>query len=279
MPSDRIGPIRGLRSKNNTAMKHYIMIGAPISSVRTPPLLEAMLRELGVEARVRAEQVEANQLDVLFRRLETGTIDGLLVTMPHKRSIVGFLARQSEKSRRTGSANCVKHVPEIGWVGAQFDGVGLAHALKKRGIDLSTKDVLLVGAGGAGVAIGFEFAKRGCRRLDIYDIDQTAAEALAGKLDVASTGTDIGRRDRIDAGYGLYINATPVGMRTGDRSPIPLEFIDSSVVVADIVADPIDTQLAQVSRDRGATLVTGYEMVCGQVGPIAEYLLSPAVEQ
>lgn len=256
------------------------MIGDPVAQARTPAILNAFFRESEVDAHVSARRVsEAAFAATIGEMMADPDLDGLLVTMPHKREIIRFLDRQTKKSRRIGSVNCVKRVPEIGWVGAQFDGVGLTRALLKRKIDIGARDILLVGAGGAGVAIGFELVEHGCRRLDVYDVDQAASKALAERLEAVSPDAAVGHCGRIEGGYSLYINATPVGMQAKDQSPIPLELIEPPAAVVDIVADPNDTCLARGSRERGAAVVTGYEMACGQVQPIAEYLLSPAVKQ
>lgn len=261
-------------------MREFVMIGDPVSHVRTPKILNALFREQGVKARISTRRVPDTEVDAAVDEMKADPkFEGLLVTMPHKREIVRFLDRQTEKSRRVGSVNCVKRVPGIGWVGAQFDGVGLARALLKKAIDIKRADILLVGAGGAGAAIGFELVERGCRRLDIHDIDRAASRTLAQRLNSAQMTTVVQHRDGIGGGYSVYINASPKGMEENDGSPIPLEFITPPVAVADITADPADTRLARGSRGCGATVLTGRDMVCGQAQPILEFLISMDIEQ
>jgi len=85
--------------------------------------------------------------------------------------------------------------------------------------------------------------------------------------------------DKIDGGYTVYVNASPVGMRESDQSPIPLDLIKPSHVIADVVAVPNETELTRATVERGATLVNGFDMVRGQIDFIAKYLVSASTEQ
>jgi shikimate dehydrogenase len=255
-------------------MKHYVMIGAPVTSVRTPPLLEAFLANEGVAASITAQHLEPESLPGFMREVrDDAMVDGLLVTMPHKRLILPELMAVAASARQAGSVNAVKRDAEGDLVGAQFDGIGLLQALRRREIDLAQSRVLLLGLGGAGFAIAHALAAHGCARLDLFDLDdRLLADAVTALRD--SYALPVGAAMSGPGHYDFLINATPIGMKADDLSPFDEALIRSVRAVADITADPNRTRLAALVRDANRTLVTGRDMVEGQIAPIGRWLLA-----
>ena len=88
--------------------------------------------------------------------------------------------------------------------------------------------------------------------------------------------------------HDVLINATPLGMRDGDPSPFDADQVHRAACVADIVADPPRTRLADHARRAGVTLITYgptfphvtlRDMVASQIEPIGAWLLDPGLEQ
>ncbi len=256
------------------------MIGQPVTKVRSPPLLESRFAQVGVDAEVETLDLAPRDLDSFVRSVESDdTIDGLVVTMPHKRALVRRLEALSSTAALVGSVNTVKRTRGGGLVGAQFDGIALINALRGKAVPVGHARVLLLGAGGAGMAIAHALCAHGCRSLAIGDKDSALVDAAVERLgDDAlcnvSTLTEWG-----GVGYELLINATPVGMEDDDPCPFSEAMVAGASWVADIVADPPRTRLAEYSAQMGVTLVSGRDMVKGQIGPIFDWLLSDEVEQ
>jgi shikimate dehydrogenase len=239
-------------------MRHYVMIGAPVTSVRTPPLLAARLKAMGVPAEVAVRHVEPEELASFMAEIRDGSrIDGLLVTMPHKSAIVPHLDGLAGLAARLGGVNTVKRV----------DGIAIAG-----------RRVGLVGTGDAGTAIACALAAERPARLDLADLDPARTMRAAGLAGENLQGVEIRTMERLDRPCDILVNATALGMRDGDPSPITPEIVGAASAVADIVADPPRTQLAALVRAAGIPLVTGREMVEAQVGPIADWLAGAAAE-
>lgn len=258
-------------------MKRYVMIGAPVTAVRTPPLLERFLGGLGVDCTVETRHLEPGELaGFMAAACCDPAVDGLLVTMPHKRAIIAHLHGISAVAARAGSVNAAKRLPDGAMVGAQFDGVALVEAVLAKGAPLASARVLLAGLGGAGLAVAQALMAHGCAALALAERDPVLlAAALAalpalGRTPVAAAA---------DGPFDLLVNATPLGMRDGDPSPFDERTVAAAPWIADIVADPPATRLAAMARECGATLITGRDMVLGQVEPIGRWLLAPGVEQ
>jgi shikimate dehydrogenase len=206
-------------------------------------------------------------------------IDGLLVTMPHKRSVTSWLDHLTDTARRLGSVNTVKRLDGYGLVGAQFDGEALVAALARRGVAIVDKRVTLIGTGAAGAAIAEAVARAGPRQLDLVDIDHGRARAAATAVTHWTEFTSVNVTRAIAPGSDILINSSPVGMNDGDSSPVPVALLRPDMAVADIVADPPHTALAALATAVGALLVTGRDMVEAQVEPIARWLASDEPQQ
>lgn len=258
-------------------MKRYVMIGAPVTTVRTPPLLQRFLAGQGVPCAVEVRHVEPSDLDrFMAEARDDASVDGLLITMPHKRAAIPHLAAMSAVAARAGSVNAAKRMRDGGFAGAQFDGVALVNAVLAAGAPVGDARVLLAGLGGAGLAIAQALMAHGCRSLALEERDARVLNAALEALP-ALGGTPVSAAG--DGPFDLLVNATPLGMRPEDPSPFQAALVGRAGWIADIVADPPATRLAALAHEHGVTLVTGRDMVIAQVEPIGRWLLAPGVEQ
>ena len=62
------------------------------------------------------------------------------------------------------------------------------------------------------------------------------------------------------SGFGLVINATPVGMKEFDPLPIQVELLTSNMLVGCVITAPTITPLIAAARAKGCVTVTGAEM-------------------
>lgn len=255
-------------------MKRYIMIGAPVSTVRTPPLLETALLDAGVDANVSLRHVEAGALAEFMTefRADTGT-DGLLVTMPHKKTILAHMDVLSPAATLAGSVNTVKRLRSGGLAGAQFDGMALINALTGKNIPTKACRVLLAGLGGAGLAIAQAVATHGCKHLALAEIEPGLLKRAL--LEVGSMANFPVAAATSPEDFDLLINATPLGMCANDPSPFDARQVATASYIADIVADPPQTILSNLATAAGKTIITGRDMVTGQIEPIRDWLLEP----
>ena len=121
---------------------------------------------------------------------------------------------------------------------------------------------MLLGAGGAGAAVGQAILALGAGRLTILDVERERAEALADSLGAdAAELADLG--DLLEAADGL-IHATPTGMAAHPGTAVPADLLDPRLWVAEVVYMPIETQLLKDARERGCRTLDGAAMVALQ---------------
>jgi shikimate dehydrogenase len=201
-----------------------------------------------------------------------GNLDGIIITVPHKMHMLELVDEVLVTGRRVGAINAARRDPDGRWIGDNFDGKGFVAGLRRHGHDPKGKRTLLVGAGGAGSAVGFGLAEAGAAPLTIFDVDRAKAERLARDIAAAfpASRAAVGAADA--AGCALVVNATPIGMAPGDPSPVDPAGFAPGMVVADVVILAQDTPLLVAARGCGCAVVGGRAMTEGQAQELAGFL-------
>jgi shikimate dehydrogenase len=255
-------------------MKRIDMIGSPLAHVLTPALLNARLAADGLGLSVTPREISTSDLaGYVAAARGRGALTGLVVTTPLKEAICGHLDRKTALVELIGSCNCIR-ADGGSWIGANFDGFGFAQALANAGVMLKGKRVLLMGCGGAGKAIAERVAGEGAAALLISDPLAGRAAAFAHRL-----GSKIVAAGEFPSGdIDIVVNASPLGMKPDDPSPVPPEIVAGCSVVVDIVV-AADSRLRRLARDRGKLVVEGEAMVKSQVDLFRSFMLSGATSE
>ena len=260
------------------------LIGADIKMSKSPALHETEGRHLGLDYKyelvdLSARGVPPSALPDLLDELESRGFSGTNITHPCKQTVLAHLTRLSEDAEMLGAVNTVvlQNGERVGhntdWYGfyKNFDrglpGVAKAHAV-------------LLGAGGAGVAVAHAAVKVGIDRLSIFDQDERRASTLADQLNERFSG-EVARAVR-DVGAALaaadgLIHATPTGMRSHPGLPIDPDWIRQHHWVADIVYMPLVTELLALAKQKGCRTLLGGGMTVFQAAAAFELFtgLSP----
>ena len=236
-------------------------MGDPIAQVRAPMVFNKLFADAGLDARMAAFQVRPENLRTALDGLyHLANLDGLIVTVPHKIAILPLLAELAPMAARSGAVNVIKRRPDGGWIGEMVDGLGFAEGLRTAGHHVAGRRVLIVGAGGAGVAIAFALVEHGCGEIAVFDVDRTRAAALVDRLRAD------GRRAALaaspdPAGFPVAINATPLGMQPDDPLPFDVTRVDPGALVAEVIMKPRETRLIALARAQGNPTVLGERML------------------
>ena len=157
----------------------YPIIGDPIRFVKSPQQLTAALHERSHNGVCVPMQVPEGELESLVRSLgRVLNVRGLLITMPHKRSMFKSCATASDTSKLLETVSIARRSADGSWHGDMLDGLAFVAALKGQGAKLKAARVLQVGAGGAGGAIAIALLNAGIRELVLYDTNQTRLKKI-----------------------------------------------------------------------------------------------------
>ena len=260
------------------------LVGAGIGRSLTPAMQEREGREAGLDVTYRIIDAEARGFgvddlgDVLARARRQGYA-GLNVTHPFKQAVVGLLDELSEDALDLGSVNTVVFRDGRS-LGRNTDATGYADAFRWALPEAVHDRAVLVGAGGAGVAVGYGLLDSGIEHLAVHDVDADRADACVVRLakrfgDDRVTAVDDLERALADA-QGL-VNATPVGMVGHEGLPVPASVVRPELWVSDIVYFPLETELVALARSRGCRVLPGGGMAVQQaVGAFEHFTGLPA---
>lgn len=242
----------------------YGLIGDPLRSAKSPMLLNKLFAEAQADAVCIPLEIGTGDLAEFVKGVRAvRNLAGLLVTMPHKQSMLDIVDELHPTARQIGAINVVRCDNDGRWVGAVFDGLGCVAGMQRHGVSLVGKSVLLIGAGGSGRAIAFAVAAAGARSLVISDLDPHRASDLVHR--VAKEGPCAVYTGPADpAGHDIVINATPLGMNPDDPMPIDATRLDPATVVVDIITRSEPTALLLEAQSRGCQTLDGQPMHVGQ---------------
>jgi shikimate dehydrogenase len=148
----------------------------------------------------------AAQLGALLDKAEKNGFCGVNVTYPSKQAVIPLLHELSPEARALHSVNTVLF-KDGKRIGHNTDWWGFAQSFKRDMSDVQIDDIVLIGAGGAGAAVGYAMLKLGSKRLIIRDTDVSRAIALSSRLrelfdsERSGSATICPRRSRIHTGW------------------------------------------------------------------------------
>jgi 3-dehydroquinate dehydratase/shikimate dehydrogenase len=234
----------------------YGVIGSPIGHSLSP-----LLHNTGFVAANR----DAVYLPFLVERIEefldaiaSFALRGFSITIPHKQSIMKYLAECEPMAEKIAAVNTVVVGRNGKLHGSNTDYRGVLRALEGK-LKLRDARALVFGAGGSARAAAFALAHAGAEVL-ICARRESAARELAR----ACGGQAMARRHLKYAQLELIVNATPLGMYpNAEVSPLAKEELNCGVVL-DLIYRPLKTKLLHMAAQKGIKTVGGAEMFLAQ---------------
>lgn len=200
----------------------------------------------------------------LEKTLRERNFRGLNITIPYKTDVLPFCDEISPVVQKVGSANTL--VMREGKLCAyNTDLAGFLFMLKKGGISLKGKKVLILGSGGTSLT-----AQAACR------------EEKAGEMIVVSRSgpVDYAEMYKRHRDAEIIINSTPVGMYPGNGiSPVELDQFPFLQGVADVIYNPARTKLLLDAAERKIPCVDGLWMLSAQGFYAARLFLDQALPE
>ncbi len=289
---------------------NYGLIGYPVKHSLSPAMHNAAFRELGIAASYSLFEIPPQDIPAFLddpaysfsdtsgsRQYKPVDLSGFNVTIPHKIAVKEILEKKYPGQpaadnelyyvRVSGAVNTVKN--RDGMISYRnTDVLGFLLSLKE---DLGSfpkgKNVMLIGCGGAGRAIiaGLTWEADRAEKIYIYENNPQSRGNAAKQF--ASDGNGI---DRMLNGKGeeiitfiaeqdissrleecdLLVNASPLGMREGDPSPVKREWLRKGTAVYDIVYNR-PTRLLEDARAAGLAASGGLGMLLHQGAAAFEF--------
>ncbi|MDR0350133.1 MAG: shikimate dehydrogenase [Coriobacteriales bacterium] len=269
------------------------LVGYPIGHSLSPLIHGAAYAALGLDWSYDlypCEDVASFERMLEKALADAETFVGLNVTTPYKGNAHAACPEHSFFSAATGSANVLilkRNVTEdcsfFSLLGDDTDGRGLTASLERRGnMTLAASSVVLCGTGPVARSTLVALAKA-----------RVASVCVASRDVARATERLIKLRDRLEAadlllgaGVGLclpavkvvgyegiaaelreadvLIDATTLGMKPKDASPVPSKALREGLIVLDVVYGHGETALIRQARKKGAIAIDGLDMLVEQ---------------
>ncbi|HEY3373843.1 MAG TPA: shikimate dehydrogenase [Candidatus Aquicultor sp.] len=246
------------------------IIGYPLTYTLSPLMHNRAFDVLDLNYRYLPFIVRVEELAPAIAGVKALNIHGINVTMPHKETVIPFLDELTEESRIMGAVNTILN-SEGRLIGYNTDGDGFLKSLEEESFSPEDKSAIILGTGGAAKAVAIALARAGAHEIAIIGRSKAKAEAISEQIQAnikeiyVKTLTFSDNLADIFQHGELVVNATPVGMNeSGDLLPVPLEFINESQFVYDLIYVPLETPLLRLARQKGARTANGLGMLLHQ---------------
>lgn len=195
---------------------------------------------------------------------------GLNVTVPHKSAVMQYLCAIDEGGKAIGAVNTLVRT-EHGYKGYNTDMMGLLRAICSYGIELSGRNVVILGAGGAAKAVSYMCVANGANHVYILNRTVQKAEEIADNMNAffgktAMTAMDIQDYKKLPKDKYIVFQSTSKGLYPkSDEVIIEDEAFYSLVDVGvDLIYKPFCTTFMSLCKKAGAEAYNGLKMLLYQ---------------
>jgi shikimate dehydrogenase len=243
--------------------KAVCVIAWPAGHSRSPIIHNYWIKQHKLDAEYRREAMPPEKFADFVSNLRANGYIGANISVPHK-EVALKLTEPDDRARAVGAANALWYDDNrLRSTNTDVEGFLANLDAATPGWDRGLSTAVVLGAGGGARAVIFALLAREVGR--IYVINRTAARAKAlqkkfgNRLQVASWDETTG----LLGGAGLLVNTTTLGMV--GQPPLELNLrCPPSLVVADLVYDPLVTGLLALARARGLRTADGLGMLLHQ---------------
>ncbi|MBQ8731949.1 MAG: shikimate kinase [Oscillospiraceae bacterium] len=201
--------------------------------------------------------------EALEQFLRTGAFDAINVTIPYKKDVIPYCRELSDAAKKIGSVNTLRRRADGTLFGDNTDYYGFRWMLESRGFAVAGKKCLVLGSGGASLAV--------CTVLR----DMQAREVVVISRSGENNYSNISLHYDADA----IVNTTPVGMYPHNgESPLGLEGFSHLNWVVDIIYNPVKTAFLLDAESLGIPCENGLPMLVAQAKRASEVFTGGILE-
>jgi len=258
-------------------MDQYYVLGNPIAHSKSP-LIHARFAELtGQSLRYERLLVPLESFAATVAQLQRDGVKGCNVTVPFKLDAFEAATTRSDRAQLAQAANTL--LLQGGAVHADnTDGVGLVKDIQNNaGVSLAGRDVLLIGAGGAGAGALAPLLAAAPRRLVLVNRTKAKADALVKRhkahasLQPLLQATELLAQDLdgLQGTFDVVINASASSL-AGAGVPVAAAVLKPGALACDMMYGPAAAGFMAWARDNGAVPRDGLGMLVEQAAEAFE---------
>lgn len=252
------------------------LIGTPVEHSKSPAMYNYCFQKFGLDWVYLAFDISLEKTGDAMQTIRTLNLRGANVTMPCKNAVIPYLDELTPAAKAIQAVNTI--VNENGrLVGHNTDGCGYTQNLRRNGIEVAGKKIVLLGGGGAASAIAIQAALEGAEEIAVFNRRDEFWPRVEKSLEAIGQAApncrislcDLDDRDGLKAAIDrcdVLSNATRVGMAPyEDQSNITdLAWFRPDLVVTDVVYSPAETRMLREAKAAGCRTCDGLGMLLCQ---------------
>ena len=252
------------------------LIGTPVEHSKSPAMYNHCFQKFGLDWAYLAFDIPQEKAGDAVQAIRTLGMRGANVTMPCKNAVIPYLDKLTLAAEAIQAVNTI--VNENGTlVGYNTDGCGYTQNLRRGGVEVTGKRIVLLGGGGAASAIAIQAALEGAAEIAVFNLKdafwprvEKGLQAIAQAAPTcAITLNDLQDREALHQAIlrcDILSNATRVGMAPyEDQSNITdLSWFRPDLIVTDVVYAPPQTRMLREAQAAGCLTRDGLGMLLCQ---------------
>lgn len=210
----------------------------------------------------KIQEIPRGKLDEFMSKRDFKAIN---VTIPYKQDVIPYLDWISDTARTIGAVNTI--VNRNGKLhGYNTDFGGMTALIKRQGIEINGKTVIILGSGGTSKTAVAVAKNLGAK--NVVRVSRTAKEECITYAEMYKSFADT----------QVIINTTPCGMYPNIMGePVDLDRFTKTEAVVDAIYNPLCSNLVVKAKSRGINAIGGLYMLVAQAAQAAELFVDTKV--
>lgn len=245
------------------------VIGSPIAHSRSPALHGYWLKRYGIQGHYVPLDIAQSDLREALKAMPKMGFVGCNVTIPHKETVLQIADVVTDRAALIGAANTLIFRKDGKLHADNTDGAGFMANLRQHAPNWqpASGPAAVFGAGGACRAVVAALIEVGVPEIRIANRTRARVEALRSDFGAKVVVYDWVQTPAMLEGAATVVNTTALGMTGKADFTAPLDALDRSALVTDLVYTPLKTRFLIEAEDRGCTVVDGLGMLLHQAAP------------
>ncbi|WP_439105200.1 shikimate dehydrogenase [Celeribacter marinus] len=244
------------------------VLGSPIAHSKSPQLHGYWLKRYGIRGHYIPVDVSQSDLKDVLRHMPKMGFVGANVTIPHKEAVLALADVVTDRAALIGAANTLIFMPDGKLYADNTDGYGFIENLRANASwDPERGPAAVFGAGGAARAVISSLIEVGAPEIRLANRTRNRSEALREEFGAKLQIVDWVQAGNMLDGAMTVVNTTSLGMIGKPEFKVPLDALESSAVVTDLVYTPLQTALLAKAQKIGCQTVDGLGMLLYQAVP------------
>ncbi len=248
------------------------LFASPSKHSISPIMHNEAFNKLNLNYAYLSFEVDKNNLKDAVNAVKTLNMRGVNISMPNKKEVIKYLDKISKSAELTQSVNTIVNDNGI-LTGHSTDGEGFIKSLENEQIFIKDKNIIILGTGGASIAIISQAALYKAKEIYVFKRDTNWNEQkkiidnIADKTNCSITLYSLEDKKTLKAKIEnscILINATRVGMKEDISLIEDKTFFRKDLIVSDCIYSPAKTKLLKIAEREGCRIINGMGMLLYQ---------------